>query len=168
MNLLRETGAKPLLACSCATAHGSIPVLPARRISITISSSPDVIFFHPAITLPQGIYEIYWVWKKHINGPWPYSGVLDDGSLAITLFTSWTLALYQPVQQHLWIIAVLGVQKQQDIFCNENVAGDRIRTALMHTYFIQYLSIHPWNCPKFVKYQEKSLSFSCPTLRITK
>lgn len=77
--------------------------------------------------------------KKHIIGPSLYSGVLDGGYLTINLFTHWTLALYQPVQQHLWTIAVvvLSIQKhQQEIFCNEDVARDHIRTALMDMYFI--------------------------------
>lgn len=66
----------------------------------------------------------------------PYSGV---DSLTVTLFTHWTVALYQPVQQYLWVIAValLSIQKQhKKLFCNEDLAGDHIKTALKHTHFI--------------------------------
>lgn len=80
----------------------------------------------------ENIWDILGVEEPHK----PYSGV---GSLTMTLFTHWTVALYQPVQQHLWIIAVavLSIQKQhQKLFCNEDLARDHIKTALMHTHFI--------------------------------
>lgn len=43
MILLREIGSKSLSACSCATAHGSYPLLPTS-ICITIFPNPVVIF----------------------------------------------------------------------------------------------------------------------------
>lgn len=66
----------------------------------------------------------------------PYSGV---GSLTMTLFSLWTIALYQPVQPHLWIfaVAVLSIQKQhQKLFCNEDLTRDHIKAVLMHIHFI--------------------------------